>query len=224
MRNFATVVRELPTEVLSELMLNLAMAPFWQVDLCRLWPDDLIATDASPSYGFGVTVARCNKRTVKMVGRGSLDPNFYVRLTRRCNGPLEKPRNGTALRLFLDQSAFKPVLILRSKIIEHSGGMEMNGLALDMRWLSRQVASHEKRVVFLVNATVVRDAGSKGRTSAPTLRKGLRRCGVVALARDWQVHLAYTPSENNPADWPSRGLQYHRATNRYSNLTPRFDG
>ena len=47
-------VRALPSSVLSELMLNIALAPFWEVSLCRPWLDMLVATDASPSYGFGV--------------------------------------------------------------------------------------------------------------------------------------------------------------------------
>lgn len=219
-----SVPRELPSEVLSELMLNLALSPFWFVDLCRPWHDKLVTTDASPSYGFGVAVAGLCKKAVRTIGRRSHDPAFLVRLNRHPNDPIEKPRRGNVLRLALDQAAFKPVLSLKAKHVEHSGGMEMHGLALGMQWLARQSSSHEKRVVFLVDATVVRDAAKKGRTSAPTLKAALRRCGAIALACDWDVHLAYIPSESNPSDWPSRGLQYHRATNRYTNLAPRFDG
>ena len=64
-------MRELPPDVLSELMLNVGLAPLWQVNLCRGWHDELVATDASPSFGFGVAAAPCPRSTVRLVGHSS---------------------------------------------------------------------------------------------------------------------------------------------------------
>ena len=40
--NGPSVSRELPSEVLSELLLNLVLSPFWLVDFCRPWHDQLV--------------------------------------------------------------------------------------------------------------------------------------------------------------------------------------
>ena len=128
---------------------------------------------------------------------------------------MEKPRSGVPLRLNMTLSAFRAVLSKRAQHVEHSGGMEAHGLTLGMRWLARKRVSHSSRVVFLVDATAVRGAGQKGRTSAPTLTTALRRCAALSLACDWQTHLAYVPSESNAADWPSRGLRRKQEAKRY---------
>ena len=75
-----TMVRDLPSDALSELMLNIALGPFWQADLRRGWHDEIVATDASPAYGFGVAVATCPRSTVRAIGRSSHQPGSHVRL------------------------------------------------------------------------------------------------------------------------------------------------
>lgn len=217
-------VRELPPNVLSELMLNVALAPLWQVNLYRGWHDELVATDASPSYGFGVAVAPCLRSTVRLVGRSSHEANSHIRFKREANDPKEQSRSGAPLRLDMTLSAFQPVLSKRASHVGHSGGMEAHALALGMRWLTRWVSSHCKRVVFLVDALALKGAGQKGRTSAPTLRTALRRCAAFALACDWQTHLAYVPSESNAADWPSRGLCRKQVAKRYMGGVERANG
>lgn len=96
-----------------------------------------------------MSVARCSTRTVKTLGLRSQDPKFCVRLTRRHNNPLEKPRKVVGMRLALDQSAFKLFFRLAAKHVEHLGGMATHALALGMGLVARQPCSHEKRAVFL---------------------------------------------------------------------------
>ena len=46
-----------PPNILDEIALNIAFAPFWILDLTRTWMDIIPGSDASESYGFGVCVA-----------------------------------------------------------------------------------------------------------------------------------------------------------------------
>ena len=76
---------------------------------------------------------------------------------------------------------------------------------LAMRWLARTPRHFGSRIAFLVDAAAVLGAASKGRSSAPNIRREVRRIGAYALAMDVMAHYGYVPSEDNPADAPSRG-------------------
>ena len=81
-------------EVLSELMLNISLCALWEADLRRPWLEKILATDASPVFGFGVTVAKCTRGTARLLGQISEDPDAFVRFTRDDDDPVEKPRSG----------------------------------------------------------------------------------------------------------------------------------
>ena len=70
----------------------------------------------------------------------------------------------------------------------------------------RTVHRHGKRTVLLVDATAVCGAVAKGRSSSPTLNYELRRIAALAIAGDIWIRVVYIPSEDNPADAPSRGI------------------
>jgi hypothetical protein len=219
-----STMRAVPRDVQSELMLNLALLPLCEVDLRRQWLDKVVATDASPSYGFGVSVCHCPRSVTRTVGRASLNSDTVVRMTFDADDPAEKPRAGNTIRLPVKQKQFRTVLSRKADYIDHSGGLEAHGLCLGIQWLARKSEHHASRAVILVDAKAVLGAARKGRTSAPTLRNPLRRCAATALASDILVHLAYTPSESNAADWPSRGLCRRKALNRHKNVILRRDG
>ena len=101
--------------------------------------------------------------------------------------------------------------------------MEAHAVALGLNWLSHDVHNHGKRVTFLVDAKAVVGALKKGRTSAHTLKRAVRRCAATALASDILFHVAYVPSECNAADWPSRGLRYRQTSSRFKHVV-RVDG
>lgn len=77
---------------------------------------------------------------------------------------------------------------------------------MSLRWVARRPRLHSRRLVFLLDAKAVLGAASKGRTSAGRLAYQLRRIASLTLATSVLVKYFYVPSEDNPADHPSRGF------------------
>ena len=76
-----------------------------------------------------------------------------------------------------------------------------------LRWIARSSARHSCKIVALVDAQTVIGALAKGRTSSPSLRQEVRRVAALVLSADLFVKYIYVPSEDNPADAPSRGVR-----------------
>ena len=175
-----------------------------EVDLTQTW-DSHVATDASSVFGFGVAVASCASDLAKEVGRFADKSGSFVRLQRDNLGEEpEKPREGKVLKIPLSKSAFNTVICSRAQYKAHSGTLEAHALLLGLKWFLRAPSRHGKRVPFLVDAKAVLGAAAKGRSSAPSLRNEIRRIGAHVLAGNLLLKLVYVPSEDNPADAPSR--------------------
>ena len=213
-----TVRRAVPEQVLSEVLLNLSLCCFWSADLCRPWWCDLPATDASPSFGYGLSVARCSQDLVRDVAAISSDPVHYLRLLRQDSDPTELPRAGTEYRLPLSMDHFKDVFAIRAKVATHSGAMEMHAVQVALLRLTRSRRRHRCRGVVLVDATAVAGALAKGRSSSTTLKRGTRAIAAIALSCELRLHFPYLPSESNPADFPSRGKVRRRTVRRPSHF------
>jgi hypothetical protein len=69
-------------ECLAELTLFLMLLSFIDADLTRPWADIVVASDASPSYGFGVSVAPAAPDTLRSFARTAARKGAYVRLDR----------------------------------------------------------------------------------------------------------------------------------------------
>ena len=168
-----------------------------------------MASDASSVYGFGVSVADCGADLVREVGRSGVKPGTLLRLTRDGRSPDEedeRPRVGEAVRVPLSKAAFATVVSARKKHDAHSGALEAHGVTLSLRWLLRSPGRHSKRTTLLIDARAVLGAVGKGRSSAPTIAREIRKIGAHILAGDLLIKAAYIPSEKNPADAPSRGI------------------
>jgi hypothetical protein len=189
-----------------ELLLVLALAPLWEADLTRPWLDEVEATDASTSFGFGICTARCTADFARRLGRLSEKRGDYIRLNADTESIVEKDRIGTPHRLHLGKSAFKTVLSLQCRFPAAPGALEAGALVLLLRWLCRSERKHAHRVVVLVDAKAVLGAAAKGRTSAPSFKMQLRKLAALTLAGDFLVRYIYIPSEDNPADEPSRNI------------------
>jgi hypothetical protein len=200
-----SATRPLPDDVIGELFLNVCLFPFWSSDLRRPWWPILPATDASPSFGFGLCTTPCSPSLSRAIASAAASPDCVIRLKLEDHDPVEKFQLGTELRLPYTQRDFKPVFAIKAATTSHSGAMEMEGVKLGLLRVCRTARFHSHRGSFLVDAKGVGFALQKGRTSAPTLRWGATAVAAISLAADLKLSFPYLPSESNPADFPSRG-------------------
>ena len=125
----------------------------------------------------------------------------------------EKPRIGTPVRIPLDPSHFTDVISLKAKKKEHSGSLELKGVRLGLQWALRSTTRFHSRLLFLVDARASIAAVAKGRSGAASFRRTLSSIGAHQLATGTLLRCIYVPSEDNPADAPSRGKR-RRPTDR----------
>lgn len=208
-RRVDTTKARLHGESLIELTLFVMLLPYIDADLTRPWADLIVASDASPSFGFGVSVAPATPDTLRSFSRTAARKGAFVRLDRDGVYPdeeREKPRQGRACRLPINKAAFATVVSSRAVHSAHAGALEAGGVRLALRWFLRSVSRHGRRMVLLVDAQAVLGAVAKGRSSSPSLRREIMRIAALQLAGDVLLKLVYVPSEDNPADAPSRGV------------------
>jgi len=217
----------LPSSVLAELWLFVCLFPWICGDLSRPWQHHVVASDASPSFGFGVSVARAPQSLVEDIARAAARPSTFIRLTRDPEAPGEEPeklRVGREVRVPLRKSAFKDVISSRARHQGHAGALEAEAVTLALRWILRSVSRHGRRTTLLVDAQAVIGAVSRGRSSAPSLRRAILRTAALTVGGDLLLHVVYVPSEENAADGPSRGKRrFYRsvATPLAGNWKPR---
>ena len=203
----------LPGVALAEFLLVACLLPWIDADLTREWQNVVVASDASPSYGFGVSVADAPPDLLRAFAREATLPNTHVRLHRYgvyVDEEAEKPRVGRACQLPIAKAAFTTVVSAKASHLAHAGTLEAGAIQLALRWLLRSTKRHSRRTVLLVDAQAVRGAVAKGRSSAPCLRREVTRIAALQLAGDILLKLVYVPSEDNPADAPSRGVVRRR--------------
>jgi hypothetical protein len=203
-----SVPRTVPAEVRAELFLCLMLLPLVGADLTREWAPIITASDASTKYGYGACVAKCSTTHARRIGRLAERRGDFVRLDRLGHDEDEAPRDriGSPHQLGLAKSAFTTVVQAKKQYAAHSGELEAVGLVLLVKWILRSTARHSKRIVVLVDAKSVLGAASRGRSSAPSLKRVIRQLGALTLAGDFLLRYVYVPSEDNPADAPSRGV------------------
>ena len=199
---------KLPGAVLQELLSFVLLAPFLEVEFDKPWGDELIATDASDAFGFGVSVASVGASASASLSRAAVGPGRYVHIAGDEAAPAGSPRAraGAPVSLPISRSAFRSVISSRRRFAGHSGALEAAAFSLGLRWLLRAGSRHGLRQVFLIDATAVQGAVRKGRSSAPSIRREISRIAALTLAGGLNITYLYVPSEFNPADDPSRGV------------------
>ena len=160
--------------------------------------------DASPSYGFGVSVLRCGREESERVGRLADKRGDYIKLHGTPDDCFPD-RLGQPHLLNYHKTDFTTVISKQAKWYGHAALLEAHALLLAVKWAVRSVSNHGHRLVVLVDAKAVLGAAVKGRTSSRMLRGVLRTLAAYALATNLLLRLVYIPSEHNPADEPSRG-------------------
>jgi len=208
--------------VLSELHLFEVLTPLLYASLDREWLPLLTATDASPAYGFGVAVCPITNDRAADVGRLSERRGDYVRLE-RSGGLLapELPRIGHPHRLPFSDLDFKIILSHRAARVEHSGTMELKGVKMALQWLLRSTKRFGHRIPMLVDAKAALAAVAKGRSGSVAFRCTLGYINSCLLATNCLLRVVYIPSEDNPADAPSRGKR-PRVSVRGLDRPPRY--
>ena len=151
----------MPADVLGELLLNVGLFPFWSADLRRPWWSFLPASDASPSFGFGFNIAQCSSTISRAVAAGAERHDCVVRLTLEDIDPPEVERVGPTLRLPLTMTDFKPIFSIKAATTTHSGGMELEGVKLVMRWGRRACRSKSRRATSFLEHLSFRTSATK---------------------------------------------------------------
>lgn len=201
------VSRPVPDSVRKELRTVCALSMLWSFDITKGWHNEIIATDASPSFGFGVSRLRCSANLARSVGRLSEKRGDYVTLSVDPDSASAiKDRIGEPHRLPVAQSQFTTVISARATFPGHPGLLEAHAVRLGLEWLGRSPRKFGRRVAMLIDAKAIIGAVAKGRSSSGTLRRQIARISALLLATDTALHPVYVPSEHNPADGPSRGV------------------
>lgn len=195
----------IPPGALGELLVFTLLAPLLVADLEREFLPLLACSDASPSFGFGVSVRKCCLETITQLASRSERHGDYLTFDDDVLADKTQRRVGQPIQLPFSMESFTDVLSIKATHVEHSGKMEAHGLLLMVQWALRSVARFSSRLVVGVDATVVLSAALKGRSSAPTLTGSMRSIAAHCLAGDLLLYPLWVPSRFNPADAPSRG-------------------
>eukprot|EP00439_Symbiodinium_sp_Y106_P070151 s430_g12.t1 len=126
-------VEQLPDNVMNELLVTLLLAPLLAVSLDREPLQMLVATDAAPEYGFGMSTCSCDAKTAMEVCRLAERRGDYVRLAPARGDPTEVARLGSPHRLPQTQLDFKTVMSAKAKWTAHSGVLEAHAHLLALR-------------------------------------------------------------------------------------------
>ena len=189
-------------------MLFAALAPLLTAGMDRDWLPLVVATDAAPEYGFGTSVCPLSRDRVADLGRKAERRGDYIRLSRlgEEDDEPERPRLGRPHRLQLAKSDFRDVLCLKATRAEHASIMELKRSAAfapkapTLHLATSPQVCHADRCKGCPVRCRQRTDGRPGVPSNPLLHRRLAFGATDTLLRP-----VYIPSEDNPADAPSRG-------------------
>jgi hypothetical protein len=187
------------------------LMPSAVADLTRPWAPFIMASDASPDFGFGVCRAPCSPGIVREAADAAHLPQHEICPQMMEGDPAPRDRGLLQHWLPFGIERFTVLRSMKARRCAHSSALEATAAVLAMKHLANRRRWHAHRVFMLVDATAVLFAFRKGRSSAKNLRYQTMQMASVLAAADIRLHFGYVSSERNPADWPSRGLRYGKA-------------
>ena len=166
----------LPLGVQRELAMAVALLPFCSFDATKTWANFIMASDATPSYGFGLSIRNVSTAFCRRLRRLSEKRGDYVTLLEDGSpDPNPGSRLGNPKLLHLSQKSFRTLVSVRCKHVAHAGLLEAHAVRMALDWTARHCANHGTRRVLLTDARSVLGAVAKGRSSARTLRRQVNR-------------------------------------------------
>jgi len=197
-----------------EFVVYAALAPLLVADLARPFLPLIACSDASPSYGYGVSVRGIDPVLAEELASLSEHRGDYLVFSDPLPTDGGQRRAGSPAQLPFSMESFTDVLSIKARVISHSGSMEAHAVLLMVQWLLRSVSRFGSRVVVGIDATAVLAVMLKGRSSAPTLRRTVRAVAAHCLGGDVLLLPLWVPTRFNPADKPSRGIRRRPAVRR----------
>jgi len=163
------------SSVKRELFIIMQLAPLMFTTLEDAWFDRIIATDAS-STGQGVVASTLHSSDIAST---LTQPNPY-------------------------QFNWSTIVSSQWKYVEHINILEVRAISTAVRWVLSFPQSIQQRIVILTDSLVSLFSISKGRSSSHHLLPRLRTLASLLLGSGNRLYLRYVPTEDNPADMPSR--------------------
>ena len=205
--------KRIPDKALFELSVGMLLGIFWRLDLRLPFLPLLSATDASTDFGFGGSVSRLPEALIRRLARVSEKQGSYVVMDGGLNPGAYSQRLGEACRLDVSISDFVDVFCIKKRHDAHINVLEGEAFLVWLRWILRSRRRHCSRVVVLVDSAVWLGAAAKGRSSS-RLNRLLREAAALELAGELMVYLILVPSDENPAECPSRGARSLRQVHK----------
>jgi hypothetical protein len=96
----------------------------------------------------------------------------------------------------------------------HLNMLEALAVLVAAKWRTRSTSELNRRWFHLTDSQVCQSAISRGRSKSDGLNSFVRKLNALLLAAHSTLLLGYVPTDENPADAPSRWTQDHRARHR----------
>jgi hypothetical protein len=119
------------------------------------------------------------------------------------------PRQGVASDLWV----WRTVVHYRRTGL-HINMLEALAVLVAAKWRTRSTAQLNRRWLHLTDSQVCQSAISRGRSKSDGLNSFVRKLNALLIASHSTMLLGYVPTDENPADAPSRWTQDHRARRR----------
>jgi hypothetical protein len=119
------------------------------------------------------------------------------------------PRQGVASNLW----KWRTVVHYRRADL-HINMLEALAVLVAAKWRTRSTSELDRRWFHLTDSQVCQSAISRGRSKSDGLNSFVRKLNALLIAAHSTMLLGYVPTDENPADAPSRWTHDHRARHR----------
>lgn len=98
------------------------------------------------------------------------------------------------------------IISSRWRWVQHINSLELQSIIIALKRLLTSPAVLERRILLLCDSAVVAYTLTKGRSSAASLVRGMKKIVALLLSSGCRIGVAWIPTQINPADEPSRAM------------------